>query len=93
VDKEARVGFRILKNRNSALDAAEACTFHMEACGKLNAGVGDRPNRDEVQELDVIIIDAAIMRSGAMMAATGTQHPVSLARFAQVSHRMGPLEC
>lgn len=82
VEKAAKTGFRIIKNGGSALDAAEACTLHMEGCGKLNAGVGARPNRDGVQELDAMIIDGANLRSGAVMAVTGIQHPVSLARFA-----------
>jgi beta-aspartyl-peptidase (threonine type) len=82
VEKAARIGFQILKTGGQALDAAEACTLYMEECGKLNAGIGARPNREGVQELDAMIVDGANLRSGAVMAVTGIRHPISLARFA-----------
>ncbi len=82
VERAARVGFQILKSGGSSLDAAEACTLHMEGCGKLNAGVGARPNQDGIQELDAMIIDGVNLKSGAVMAVTGIRHPISLARFA-----------
>jgi beta-aspartyl-peptidase (threonine type) len=82
VEKAAKIGFQILKNGGSSLDAAEACTVYMEECGKLNAGLGARANLDGIQELDAMIVDGANLKSGAVMAVTGIRHPISLARFA-----------
>ena len=82
VEKAATIGFQILRNGGSCLDAAEACTLHMEECGKLNAGVGARSNLDGVQELDAMIVDGVNLKSGSVMAVTGVRHPISLARFA-----------
>lgn len=81
VENAAKVGFRILETGGSCLDAAEACTLYMESCGKLNAGLGARPNSDGEKELDAIIIDGFELKTGAVMAVKGIQNPTSLARY------------
>ncbi|NWF95793.1 MAG: isoaspartyl peptidase/L-asparaginase [Candidatus Thorarchaeota archaeon] len=81
VREAATVGFRVLKNGASALDAAEVCTVFMEASGKLNAGVGATRNIDDEIELDAMIVDGWTLKSGSVMAVKGIQHPVSLARY------------
>lgn len=81
VEKAAIVGFKIMENGGSALDAAEACTLVMESCGNLNAGVGARVNEEGVRELDAMIIDGSTLMFGSVMAVTGVDHPISLARY------------
>ncbi len=81
VEKAARIGFQILVNNGSALDAAEACTVFMESCGKLNAGVGATRNQDGVQELDAMIVDGYAMDFGSVAAIKGIQNPISVARY------------
>ena len=81
IEKAARVGFKVLKNSGSALDAAEACTLFMESCGSLNAGKGARPNQDGVLELDAMIVDGSSLQFGSVGAITGIQNPISLARY------------
>ena len=81
VEKAAIVGFKVMENGGSALDAAEACTLVMESCGNLNAGVGARVNEDGVRELDAMIIDGSTLMFGSVMAVTGVDHPISLARY------------
>ncbi|MFX1604993.1 MAG: isoaspartyl peptidase/L-asparaginase family protein [Promethearchaeota archaeon] len=81
VEKAAKVGFEVLKNGGSVLDAAEACTLFMESCGELNAGIGARPNQDGVQELDAMIVDGKNLQFGSVGAITGIQNPISLARY------------
>jgi beta-aspartyl-peptidase (threonine type) len=81
VEKAAIVGFKVMENGGSALDAAEACTLVMESCGNLNTGVGARPNEDGIQELDAMIIDGSTLMFGSVMAVTGVDHPISLARY------------
>ena len=81
VEKAALAGFKVMENGGSALDAAEACTLVMESCGNLNAGVGARSNEDGIRELDAMIIDGSTLNFGSVMAVTGVDHPISLARY------------
>jgi beta-aspartyl-peptidase (threonine type) len=81
VEKAARIGYNLLTDEYSALDAAEACTTYMENCGSLNAGIGARPNKDGVRELDAMIVDGFNLEFGSVAAITGIQNPTSLARY------------
>jgi len=81
VEKAARVGFSVLKHGGSALDAAEVCTTFMESCGKLNAGIGARQNKNGERELDAMIMDGYSLEFGSVAAVIGIQNPTSLARY------------
>ena len=81
VEKAADVGYEVLKNGGSALDAAEACTLFMESCGELNCGKGSYPNEDGVLELDAMIIDGKNLDFGSVGAVKGIENPISLARY------------
>jgi len=81
VEKAAAVGYSILINGGSALDAAEACTLFMESCGELNCGRGSYPNEDGVLELDAMIIDGKNLDFGSVAAVKDVENPISLARY------------
>jgi len=81
VEKAADVGYVVLKNGGSALDAVEACTIFMESCGQLNCGRGSYPNEDGVLELDAMIIDGTKLNFGSVGAVKDVENPVSLARY------------
>lgn len=81
VEKAAEVGYEVLSNGGSVLDAAEACTLFMESCGELNCGKGAYPNADGVIELDAMIIDGKNLDFGSVAAMKGTENPISLARY------------
>ncbi|MHA1421660.1 MAG: isoaspartyl peptidase/L-asparaginase family protein [Candidatus Thorarchaeota archaeon] len=81
VEKAADVGYEILKNGGSALDAAEVCTLFMESCGELNCGKGSFPNEDGVLELDAMIVDGKNLDFGSVGAVKGIENPISLARY------------
>lgn len=81
VKKAALVGFAVLSKTGSILDAAEACTAQMESCGNLNAGRGAYRNQDDVYELDAMIVDGRTIDFGSVAAITGTQNPISVARY------------
>ncbi len=81
VEKAAEVGFDVLMDGGSVLDAAEACTIFMESCGNLNAGKGARPNQDGIFELDAMIVDGKNLQFGSVGAVVGIQNPISLARY------------
>ncbi len=81
VEKAASIGYELLNDGYSALDAAEACTTYMENCGSLNAGIGARPNRDGVRELDAMIVDGFNLQFGSVAAITDIRNPTALARY------------
>lgn len=81
VEKAARAGFEVLMKGGSAVDAAEACTLLMESCGSLNAGKGATVNRDDIRELDAMIVDGSNLQFGSVGAIIGIQNPISLARY------------
>jgi len=81
VERAALIGFKILTEGGSALDAAEQCTLHMESCGQLNAGRGATKNALEQQELDAMIIDGENLRFGSVASIQGIENPISLARY------------
>jgi len=81
VEKAAEVGFRILKNGGSLLDAAEVCTMFMESCGELNCGRGAYPNEEGSLELDAMIIDGKSLDFGSVAAVKNIENPISLARY------------
>ncbi|MHA1962502.1 MAG: isoaspartyl peptidase/L-asparaginase family protein [Candidatus Thorarchaeota archaeon] len=81
VENAAITGFETLRKGGSCLDAAEASTSYMESCGRLNAGLGARPNSEGDKELDAIIVDGFELNTGAVMAVKGIQNPTALARY------------
>ena len=81
VEKAANVGFKVLSNGGSVLDAAEACTLFMESSGSLNAGRGATVNQDGFRELDAMIVDGKNLQFGSVGAIIGIHNPISLARY------------
>ncbi len=81
VEIAARIGFQVLLDGGSALDAAEQCTLYMESCGKVNAGKGATLNALDQQELDAMIIDGEYLKFGSVASVRGVENPISLARY------------
>ncbi len=81
VEEAAGMGICVLKKGGSALDAVESATMILEDSGLFTAGGNSPPNRDGDVELDAAIMDGNRLESGAVMAAKGVHHPISLARY------------
>ncbi len=81
VRRAARIGYCVLEQGGSALDAAEAAVWSLEETTLFTAGRGARPNTDGEIELDAMIMDGNRLQSGAVMAVKGVWHPISLARY------------
>ncbi|MFW9921122.1 MAG: isoaspartyl peptidase/L-asparaginase, partial [Candidatus Thorarchaeota archaeon] len=81
VEVAAKIGFQVLLDGGSVLDAAEQCTLYMESCGMLNAGRGATRNALDQQELDAMIIDGENLRFGSVASIRGIENPISLARY------------
>jgi len=77
----AQVGWDILSQGGSALDAVEAAVRVLEDNPTFNAGRGIYYNRAGQPELDAIIMDGNTLHFGAVAAVQRVRHPISLARL------------
>ena len=76
----ALVGWRILQEGGSALDAVEAAVRALEDNPNYNAGTGACLNSDGNIELDAGIMDGQGLHVGAIAGVERIKNPISLAR-------------
>jgi beta-aspartyl-peptidase (threonine type) len=76
----ARIGWRILQNGGSALDAVEAAARSLEDNPLFNAGTGACLNRDGRIELDAGIMEGHTLQVGAIAGIECIKHPITVAR-------------
>lgn len=81
VVEAARVGWAVLQNLGSALDAVEAAVRAMEDNPTFDAGRGSFPNQAGEIEMDAILMDGATLNNGAVAAIQRVAHPISVARL------------
>jgi beta-aspartyl-peptidase (threonine type) len=80
--KEAlMVGYNILKNDGSSLDAVEAAIRVMEDSPLFNAGKGVVLTSEGTAEMDASIMDGKTLKAGAVAAIKHIKNPISLARL------------
>jgi L-asparaginase / beta-aspartyl-peptidase len=77
----ALVGFEILKQGGSALEAVEKAINLMEDNPIFDAGLGSYLNQDGVVQLDAGLMDGQNLRIGAVAAVEELKNPISLARY------------
>lgn len=75
------IGFYILQQNGSALDAVEATVRHLEDCPLFNAGKGSVFTAEGTHEMDASIMDGRNLSAGAIASVKGVKNPVSLARM------------
>ena len=80
VRNAVKVGWEILVNGGSALDAVEAAVKTMEDDPTFDAGKGSFLNEEGFVELDGIIMDGSTLNVGAVAAVRNIRNPVVLAR-------------
>lgn len=82
VRQAASIGYELLKQSKSALDAVEAAVRHLEDDPILDAGTGSCLTEEGTVEMDAAIMyeTASGLRSGAVAAISNTPNPVSVAR-------------
>ncbi|HET8842689.1 MAG TPA: isoaspartyl peptidase/L-asparaginase [Ktedonobacteraceae bacterium] len=76
----ALVGWRILQQSGSALDAVEAAVHALEDNPAYNAGTGSSLTSDGRIELDAGIMDGRTLAVGAVAGVELIKNPISLAR-------------
>ncbi|GAB4342164.1 MAG: isoaspartyl peptidase/L-asparaginase family protein [Phototrophicales bacterium] len=84
-----QIGWDILKNGGTALDAVEQATIILEDHPLFDAGVGSFLNDQGEVEMDALITDGATRDFGAIAAVTQIKNPITLARLimTRTNHR------
>lgn len=80
VIKAVRIGYQILQQRGSALEAVEQAVVCMENDPIFDAGVGSFLNEQGYVELDALLMDGKTLNAGAIGAVSNCRNPISLAR-------------
>ncbi|MFT5216842.1 MAG: beta-aspartyl-peptidase (threonine type) [Glaciecola sp.] len=79
--KTARdIGYKILEQGGTALDAVESAVNSLEDTPLFNAGKGAVFTNEGTHEMDASIMDGKTLEAGAVSLVTGIKNPVSLAR-------------
>ncbi|MFC4722703.1 isoaspartyl peptidase/L-asparaginase family protein [Geojedonia litorea] len=80
LEEAIRVGYTILKNGGSSLDAVEKTINVMEDSPLFNAGKGAVFTNEGTNELDASIMDGKTRNAGASAGTTTVRNPINLAR-------------
>jgi beta-aspartyl-peptidase (threonine type) len=75
------IGFEILRQGGSALDAVEAATVELENFPLFNAGRGSVFTHEGKNEMDAAIMDGARFDAGAVAFLKNVKNPIKLARL------------
>src|SRR5690554_914301 len=79
LEEAIRVGYEILKNGGSSLDAVEKTINVLEDSPLFNAGKGAVFTNAETNELDASIMDGKTLNAGASAGTTTVRNPINLA--------------
>ncbi|MFW5772275.1 MAG: isoaspartyl peptidase/L-asparaginase family protein [Phototrophicaceae bacterium] len=87
--RAAEVGWRVLAEGGSALDAVERATIVLEDDPLFDAGIGSFLNDEGEVEMDALITDGTRRDFGAIAAVRHIRNPITLARtvMMQSGHR------
>ena len=80
LEEAIKVGYEILKNGGSSLDAVTKTINVMEDSPLFNAGKGAVFTNAETNELDASIMDGKTLNAGASAGTTNVKYPIDLAR-------------
>ena len=80
LEEAIRVGYNVLKNGGSSLDAVTKTINVMEDSPLFNAGKGAVFTNAETNELDASIMDGKTLNAGASAGTTNVKYPIDLAR-------------
>lgn len=81
LEEAIRVGYEILKNGGTSLDAVQKTINIMEDSPLFNAGKGAVFTNAETNELDASIMDGKTLNAGASAGTTTVRNPINLARI------------
>lgn len=74
------IGYKILEQGGTAVDAVESAVKSLEDTPLFNAGKGSVFTAQGTHEMDAAIMDGGNLKAGGVSLITGIKNPVSLAR-------------
>src|SRR5438309_1913198 len=80
LEAAVKMGYSVLKNGGSAMDAVEQAVHCLEDNPLFNAGRGSALNNQGKVEMDAAVMDGQTLKAGAIAMVRGIKNPVSLAR-------------
>ena len=80
-EQAAAIGFEILLNGGTAMEAIEMAVRELERNPVFDAGCGSVLNEDGEIEMDAVIQDGRTLACGAVAGVGTVAHPISLARL------------
>ncbi|EKF55112.1 L-asparaginase [Galbibacter marinus] len=80
LEQSVRMGYKILNDGGSSLDAVEACIRILEDSPLFNAGKGAVFTNNATNELDASIMEGRTKNAGAVAGVTTIKNPITLAR-------------
>ena len=80
LEEAIRIGYSILENGGSSLDAVEKTINVMENSPLFNAGKGSVFTNEETNEMDASIMDGRTLNAGASAGTRTVKNPINLAR-------------
>jgi L-asparaginase / beta-aspartyl-peptidase len=75
------IGYAVLAQGGSSLEAVERTVISLEDCPLFNAGRGSVFTADGRHEMDASIMDGLSRQAGAVSMVRGVRNPISLARL------------
>lgn len=78
--KSVKIGYEILRNGGSAMDAVEKAVNSMEEDPEFNAGYGSCLNTNGEVEVEASIMNGNTLRGGCCTLLHDIMHPISVAR-------------
>ncbi len=81
VIRAAEVGYALLSQGASSLDAVEAAVTFLEDDETFDAGRGSFLTRDSRVQLDALLMDGATLRAGAVACVERIKNPIQAARL------------
>lgn len=85
LEEAIKVGYTILKNGGSALDAVSKTINVLEDSPLFNAGKGAVFTHEETNELDASIMDGQTLNAGSVAGVTRIKNPIDLAKEVMTS--------
>ena len=81
LEDSMNIGYEIIINGGSSLDAVEQAIIHLENDPLFNAGKGAVYTSELRQELDASIMHGLNNNAGSVASVTNVKNPISLARY------------
>lgn len=81
LEEALKVGYKILSDSGTAIEAVEAAVMVMEDSPLFNAGKGSVYTNDESNEMDAAIMDGKTGLAGAITGVKRIKNPITVARL------------